>query len=378
MISKEAILIVQRTITQAGRQQPADARLHSELKKSTISSPEIAQQASRLLFAYYRWVRWLNQALPIVDQIRDALRKDEQFLAHSDTVPMTELREKAVPAWLSSEMEIPDPWLFTLQQMPRLWLRARGDKKDIVVNQLCGCRIVWPELMPTCIEYSGTEDLFRHPLFREGCFEIQDLSSQLVGWFCNPQPGETWWDACAGEGGKTLHLSDLMQNKGLIWATDRASWRLQTLKRRAARAQMFNYRSKTWDGSGHLPTKTRFDGILVDAPCSGIGTWHRNPHARWTTSAHDVRELSQVQLQMLNNACRNLKPGGKLVYSVCTLTHQETQDVVTEFESTHPEFVPWPVSHPLITSGPSEATHYLWPQDHGGNGMFVAIWKRAN
>ncbi|MGC8000561.1 hypothetical protein ACP3XN_24520, partial [Salmonella enterica] len=83
-----------------------------------------------------------------------------------------------------------------------------------------------------------------------------------------------------------------MENSGLIWASDRAAWRLQKLKRRTARAKVFNYRVAMWDGGVKLPTKTKFDGVLVDAPCSGLGTWQRNPHARWTTTPGDVAELA--------------------------------------------------------------------------------------
>src|SRR5262249_48202538 len=162
-------------------------------------------------------------------------------------------------------------------------------------------------------------------------FELQDITSQAVGFICAPQPGQTVWDACAGEGGKTLHLSDLMENKGLIWATDRAEWRLQILKRRAARAGAFNYRAKFWNGSSKLPTKTLFDIVLVDAPCSGIGTWRRNPHARWTTTPNDIRELAQLQTQLLTHVASAVKPGGKLIYSACTLARAETSELVKAF-----------------------------------------------
>src|SRR4029077_5055580 len=136
---------------------------------------------------------------------------------------------------------------------------------------------------------------------------------------CAPEPAQTVWDACAGEGGKTLHLSDLMQNKGLIWASDRAEWRLQILKRRAARAGVFNYRPKLWNGGPKLPTKTLFDIVLLDAPCSGIGTWQRNPHGRWTTTPDDIYELAELQSRLLSPAAAAVNPGGKLIYSACTL-----------------------------------------------------------
>jgi 16S rRNA (cytosine967-C5)-methyltransferase len=233
------------------------------------------------------------------------------------------------------------------------------------------------ELLPDAVQYKGEEDLFRRPEFHAGELEIQDIASQAVGWLCAPQPGETWWDACAGEGGKTMQLSDLMQNKGLIWASDRAEWRLKNLKRRAARAKVFNFRSQVWDGGAKLPTKTKFDGILVDAPCSGVGTWQRNPHARWTTTLQDVTELGAVQLQLLNNVAGSLKSNGKLIYSVCTLTQAETTDVVENFSKAHPELEPMalPEISPVVAVS---TTVTIWPQDLGGNGMFIAGWRRKD
>ena len=192
----------------------------------------------------------------------------------------------------------------------------------------------------TAFRYTGARDLFVTTPFQQGQFEIQDLASQLVGHACAPSAGETWWDAFAGEGGKTLHLADLMQNKGLIWASDRSARRLNILRKRAARGGVFNYRAVPWDGGPQPPTRTRFDGVLVDAPCSGVGTWQRHPHARWTASPADVRELAGVQQQALDHVAASVKPGGRLIYSVCTLTRAETRDVVSRFSALHPEFVP--------------------------------------
>jgi 16S rRNA (cytosine967-C5)-methyltransferase len=232
------------------------------------------------------------------------------------------------------------------------------------------------------VHYKGEEDLFRRAEFHAGEFEIQDIASQAVGLLCAPKPGETWWDACAGEGGKLLHLSDLMENKGLIWASDRAAWRLKNLKRRTARAKAFNYRAALWDGGTKLPTKTKFDGVLVDAPCSGVGTWQRNPHARWTTTLEDVAELAEVQKRLLAHVAPSVKTGGKLIYSVCTLTRSETEDVIKTFNENQSEFeplalpdiIPAEERQSLLTSSP---TMTIWPQDLGGNGMFVAAWRRS-
>ena len=153
--------------------------------------------------------------------------------------------------------------------------------------------------------------------------------------------------------------------------------RLETLKRRAARAKLFNYRTVVWDGSARLPTKTKFDGILVDAPCSGVGTWQRNPQARWTTTPEDVTELAATQLALLNHVAGSLKPDGRLVYSVCTLTRRETTGVAEAFAAAHPELEPTPVLPP----SPSPISHLpssilLRPEELNANGMFIASWRR--
>src|SRR5262249_14773325 len=123
--------------------------------------------------------------------------------------------------------------------------------------------------------------------------------------------------------------------------------------------------------------KTKFDGVLVDAPCSGVGTWQRNPHARWTTTLQDVRELAEVQKQLLKNVSASIKPGGKLIYAVCTLTKSETIDVAEHFERQHPDFKALEVPNPLNPEARSSSRIWIWPQDSGGNGMFVALWRKS-
>jgi 16S rRNA (cytosine967-C5)-methyltransferase len=167
-----------------------------------------------------------------------------------------------------------------------------------------------------------------------------------------------------------------MKNKGLIWASDRAEWRLRLLKRRAARAKVFNYRAALWLGGARLPTKTRFDGVLVDAPCTGLGTWQRNPDARWTITLEDVSRLAKLQLQLLANAASSVKPSGKLVYCVCTLTRSETLAVVDAFALAFPAFQRLELRHPFTPAAKASRELWCWPQEHGGNGMFVAAWTR--
>jgi 16S rRNA (cytosine967-C5)-methyltransferase len=367
----------QRIIRAANREQPADLILKRELGARSEVSPRQAREISKTVFAYYRWFGWLNPQQPFSAQIQEAVELANTFTKNPQEFSDADLVTRAVPAWLHDQMDVTGPFARSLQTEPPLWLRARpGGGKDLAAK-LGDCRVQGDGVQADTLQYLGTKDLFRTAEFHSGEFELQDLSSQAVGWLCAPRPAQTWWDACAGEGGKTLHLSALMQNNGLIWASDRAAWRLQKLKRRAARAGVFNYRSALWDGGTRLPTKTQFDGILIDAPCSGVGTWHRNPHARWTTSLDDVRELSGLQLQLLRHAAPALKPGGKLVYAVCTLTRSETTEVAAGFERMAPELMALTLTNPLEPALAQQSQISLWPQNLGGSGMFVAAWSRT-
>lgn len=173
-----------------------------------------------------------------------------------------------------------------------------------------------------------------------------------------------------------MHLSDLMQNKGLVFASDRSERRIQTLKRRLARAGVFNCQMSVMDPLEDPRIKHRFDGILVDAPCSGFGTWARNPHARWTTTRADVDELAGIQQRLLEVACKFLKPGGRLVYSVCTMTEAETEGVCDKMESRVPELEPCAFGNPFRSEDLGKARLFLWPEITRGGGMFIASWRK--
>lgn len=364
-------------LVQGGK--PADAALRETLGRTRhASAPALRRAVSRAVFAYFRWWRWLEPKQSLQKQTEAALALQSRFDRSPDAFKPEALAARAVPEWLKGEMDVPPDWLRQLQREPVLWLRAKQNDAANLPALLGDCTPAEPSTLGSprsAFRYHGSRDLFLTDEFRDGRFEIQDLASQLVGHACAPRPGQTWWDACAGEGGKTLHLSDLMQNKGLLWATDRSERRLAHLKKRASRAGAFNYRTAPWDGSTKLPTKTKFDGVLVDAPCSGVGTWQRNPHARWTTSPDDVRELAAVQQRLLDHVAGSLKPGGRLVYSVCTLTRAETTAIADAFTAAHPEFEPAPVfAGPQPT--PSSAQLFLWPHELNANGMFLAAWRR--
>jgi 16S rRNA (cytosine967-C5)-methyltransferase len=369
---------------------PADQALRESLTQDQhYTAPAERRNVSRAVFTYFRWLRWLEPKDSHQKQLEAALALQERFNKNPASFKPKALAARAVPEWLKDEVSWPEAgavggdrpyptelaWLRQLQREPALWIRTKQGLEAKVTAALGQCLPAGHSALRTAhsaFQYTGLTDLYRAKEFQAGEFEIQDLASQVVGLVCAPRPGETWWDTCAGEGGKTMHLSDLMENKGLLWATDRSVRRLAKLKERASRAKAFNYRAAEWDGGAKLPTKTKFDGVLIDAPCSGVGTWQRNPHARWSTTPKDVQELAVVQAQLLAHAAPALKPGGRLVYSVCTLSRAETTAIADTFTAAHPEFEPFPFSL-LATHHPSL---YLWPHDLNANGMFIAVWKR--
>jgi 16S rRNA (cytosine967-C5)-methyltransferase len=365
-----------RVIRAADREHPADGVLRDVLRAQRELSPDERTGVSEAVFAYLRWHGWLDQTKALHDQIEHALRLVEQYSGNPRSFTDEQLMARAVPPWLATVMDVSPAWVRALQTPPRLWLRARRGEGRRLAEKLGDCVAFGQGALGDALEYRGRQDLFRTAEFHGGEFELQDLSSQAVGLICAPQPGQTWWDACAGEGGKTLHLSELMENKGLIWASDSTAWRLRRLKRRAARAGVFNYRAVGWDGGARLPTRTKFDGVLVDAPCSGIGTWQRNPHARWTVTARDVEELSERQQNLLFNVASAVKPGGKLIYAVCTLARPETLGVVAAFVARQVDFERARIGSPLDPAASPNAHVEYWPQQFGGAGMFVAAWTR--
>jgi 16S rRNA (cytosine967-C5)-methyltransferase len=370
--------LAQGVVNAASREKPADALLREQLKSQGRLHPQDAADVTHAVFSYYRWLGWLDSKKTLDEKILQAARFALQFHEAPQRFPDAELVSRSVPQWIHEQMEVTAAWARALQSEPRLWLRARHGNGQRVAQILGHCNVFGSGKLSDTLEYTGHDDLFLTPEFHAGEFELQDLNSQAVGFVCAPNPGETWWDACAGEGGKLLHLSALMGNKGLIWASDRAEWRLRKLKRRTARAGVYNYRSVMWDGGPRLPTKTKFDGVLVDAPCAGVGTWQRNPHARWTTTPQDVAELGELQVRLLSHAASSLKPGGKLIYAVCTLTRGETVNVADALTKNLPELEPLAIADPLQRDSVAESSQLvLQPQDHGGNGMFIAAWRKA-
>jgi 16S rRNA (cytosine967-C5)-methyltransferase len=287
------------------------------------------------------------------------------------------------PPWLREHLPLPPgngppkirfvELLRSLQARPPLWVRVQGAEPEAVWGELKALGVKpWVHRRVTqAARLEADVDVHHLPPFVRGHLEIQDLASQAVALTCDPDPGERWWDACAGAGGKALHLAALMKGKGLVVATDVDDRKLKETIRRARKSPFRNLTTKHWDGHHVAGKPGKYDGVLVDAPCSAIGTWRRNPDARWTADRAAIPRLAQLQAQLLHSASAGVRPGGTLVYSVCTLAPAETQAVVAEFLEKHPAFRLEAFTHPLADST-TIGTLLIWPQEADTDAMFLA------
>jgi 16S rRNA (cytosine967-C5)-methyltransferase len=178
------------------------------------------------------------------------------------------------------------------------------------------------------------------PFLKEGLFVIQDEASQLITHVLDPKPGEKVLDACAAPGGKTTHIAQKMENLGEIYAFDLRQEKLKQIEEGCKRQGIKIVRTTTGDAVDNLavPGEIKFDRVLADVPCSGFGTLRRNPDLKWRREKEDLKRLSQLQLSILNNLSGYVSGGGVLVYSTCTVFHEENEDVVETFLSEHRTF----------------------------------------
>lgn len=184
------------------------------------------------------------------------------------------------------------------------------------------------------------QNIFITDEFKNGLFEVQDSGSQLVADFLQVEPGMKVVDACAGAGGKSLHLSALLENKGKITSLDTEQWKLDELKKRARRAGACNIETRLIEGSKTIKKlQNTADRLLLDVPCSGLGVLRRNPDAKWKLKPDFIFRVMQQQKEILVNYSKILKSGGKMVYATCSILPRENTLQVQEFLNTHPEFI---------------------------------------
>jgi len=235
---------------------------------------------------------------------------------------------------------------------------------------------------PAGIRLAGNPAINTSPLFKEGLVEVQDEGSQLLAYLLAPRRGEMVVDFCAGAGGKTLAAAMLMRGTGRVYAMDVSAKRLAALAPRAARAGVSNVHPVTLSGENDLRARRlagKIDRVLVDAPCSGMGTLRRNPDLKWRHDPRALTELAAKQLRILEAAARLVKAGGRLVYATCSIVSEENDEVADRFAGAHPEFAPLDCGELLAAQRiPLESGERLrlWPHRHQTDGFFAAAFER--
>lgn len=197
-----------------------------------------------------------------------------------------------------------------------------------------GTRTVTLRGYPDALVLSERQNIFGSPSFKAGLFEVQDAGSQVIAPFLRVEPGMRVIDACAGAGGKSLHLAAIMKNKGRIIAMDTEGWKLEELQRRARRAGISNLEAKVIEsGKAVKRLANSADRLLLDVPCSGLGVLKRNPDAKWKLSPDFITKVRDLQQHILHDYCEMLKPGGMMVYSTCSILPSENEHQVQKFLS---------------------------------------------
>ena len=321
-------------------------------RKDSALFPDPGKDRVAYLSRFHSYPQWL-----VVKWIREwGMKTTEDLLAAGNRIPVLVLRTN------------------------QLKLSRQG-----LVEHLKGERII---ATPTRFSPQGlrVEDLSGRvdevPSFREGLFQVQDEAAQVASFLLAPQPGDAVLDVCAGLGGKSTHLAEMMRDRGKVIALDRDAGRLLSLEvnrvRLGARKVFPLLADATQDVS--LLFRARFDAIMVDAPCSGLGVLSRHPDAKWNKSEESVRRLADLQVTMISRAVPVLKKGGRLLYVVCTLSKEENEEVVRRSLASHAELT----LCDLREQAPGWARDLIdeagffrtFPHRHGMDGFFAALFRK--
>ena len=386
--------------------RPADVELSILFRKRKELGSRDRRFLSRVIFSYFRWLGWtkhklklsLTEALYVSEILESEHHKQWlEFLENKISIKIKSSSEdlslmqkssvisKAFGVDLAYQELMPSYFfehtvceqeenIFAFQKRPPTWIRSRIDQKLLVdifktseIDSTAHAGII------AAINTSGGVNFDQRIPEHRGKFVIQDISSQCVSLISMPLAGQVWWDCCAGSGGKSLHLADIMQQQGRILATDIREGALQELKKRARIHGIKTIKTQCFNLLNSSQMKHRFDGVLVDAPCTGWGVWGRNPDARWRSSSEDVIRFAAKQLKILSNASIGVKDGGLLIYAVCTISKEETAGVIESFLSNNSTFRLEEFINPIDGSS-CNGMLQIYPKDH--DGMFIAKMRK--
>jgi 16S rRNA (cytosine967-C5)-methyltransferase len=338
------------------------------------------------------------------DFLKSALTDQEKsWLDQCDSIDPKDLLERhrhSLPEWIVQPLkqQLGDdfwPLVEALNQPAPLDIRVNmlTDKREDVRSEL---ELAAIKSKPTPfstwgLRVQGKPAINKLDAFARGAIEVQDEGSQLLALLLDAKRGEMVVDFCAGAGGKTLAIGAAMRSTGRLYAFDTAAHRLDALKPRLARSKLSNVYPAAISNERDERVKRlagKIDRVIVDAPCSGLGTLRRNPDLKWRQSPESVREMTAKQAAILASAARLLKPGGRLVYATCSVLPEENEEIAGAFGAAHNDFEPLAVGDVLaqlkvgggvnLCSGGEQGQQYLrlWPHRHGTDGFFAACWVK--
>jgi tRNA and rRNA cytosine-C5-methylases len=380
---------IQKLLTSHRAFGSRDRRLYRELIYTTLrylpwiepsldSSPDLAT----------RLIAWLAANSPATAKFRAALLSDwpappasvaEKSIFISQQLNLSSPLSPPLPDWFDAPDHCPaafeSPNVDVLLTRAPLWLRLQTPNTSIVIDEFTrlNWRFEFSPVLPTALQLLDEVDVTKTSAYSNGLVEIQDLGSQLLLESAALSPGGRWLDACAGAGGKTLQLAHLLGPTAEIHAHDVRPTALAELSARAQRARIENIRILR-----SAPAATElYDGVLVDAPCSGSGTWRRAPHLKWTTAPADITRAAALQQQLLTRFAAHVRPGGLLLYATCSLSRVENESVVSTFLSNHAAFSLLPPSRPFAATPTPHGLTFL-PAVHNTDGFFIAHLRRTS
>ncbi|MEJ5990707.1 RsmB/NOP family class I SAM-dependent RNA methyltransferase [Ramlibacter sp. PS3R-8] len=336
------------------------------------------------------------------DFLKSALTEQEKaWLDACDAVDPATLLERHrhnLPEWLATALkeQVGDdfwPLVQSLGELAPLDLRVNAltDKRDDVLQELAlaGIPAKPTPYSPWGLRLDGKPSLAKVDAFARGAVEVQDEGSQLLALLTDARRGQMVVDFCAGAGGKTLALGAAMRNTGRLYAFDTSGHRLDNLKPRLARSKLSNVHPAAIAHERDDRIKRlagKIDRVIVDAPCSGLGTLRRNPDLKWRQAPQTLAEVTKLQAAILESAARLLKPGGRIVYATCSLLRAENEDIAAAFTAAHRDFRRLSVQELLEGHKIAAAASLcsadgqdlrLWPHRHGTDGFYAAAWEKV-
>ena len=334
------------------------------------------------------------------NQLRGAVGPNEQIwrdqVRQIDRSALPDKFRHNLPDWLAGQLRTAlgddEFWqLVAALDAPAgldLRVNAMKAKRDDLLDELkaLGVQAIPTPYSPLGLRVPGKPNLQKLAMFGRGDIEVQDEGSQLLALLLDAKRGEMVVDFCAGAGGKTLALGAAMRSTGRLYAFDVSGHRLDAIKPRLARSGLSNVHPAQIAHERDDRVKRlsgKIDRVLIDAPCSGLGTLRRSPDLKWRQSPKQVAELQTQQKAILDSAARLLKPGGRLVYATCSPLWDENEAVAEAFDQAHPDFELQPAADALARAHVSQADSLvqgpylkLWPHRHGTDGFFAAVWQR--